>query len=76
MIIIVLVKIEVHVGRESNSHIWNNIKYLYTFSTTQGKITQKTGESGTYKGVGIIIAELSDDYFIRFYPSYLMPNNP
>ena len=58
MIKTVKVKIEAQVDGGWNLYIWNDIKYVYMFSPTRGKITQVTGDLGTYEVVGIVIAKL------------------
>ena len=65
------VKIKVHVDGGSNLHIWNDIKFFYTFSPTRGKMTQEIGDSGVYEDMGIVISKLSDDHFTPLYLSYL-----
>ena len=49
---------------------------FFAFSPTKVKITQVTGDSGTYEGVGIVFSKLSDSHFIPLYPSYIMHNSP
>ena len=66
---------EAQVNRESNLHIFTDKRYFHIITNTTGLITQVTGDSGEYTGIGIVLGKIGD-ILISLYPSYLMKNNP
>ena len=67
--------VEAQLDGGSNSHIFKSEEYFHTITHTQGQITQVTGDTGEYTGIGIVLGKIGD-IIIPLYPTYLMKDNP
>ena len=67
--------VEAQLDGGSNSHIFKSEEYFHTITHTQGQITQVTGDTGEYTGIGIVLGKIGD-IIIPLYPTYSMKDNP
>ena len=67
----------IHVDNGANAHIFIKREHFQVYTKTKPKITQVSGNSANFVGMGIVPVTFGEsDAIYLLYPCYHIPDNP